>query len=115
MEQQTWLTRISLRCCDWSEWWFPDAYVFAALGVVPVGLLAVVIGVSPAATAYAFGDGLWSLIPFTIQMCFIIIGGYVVAAGGALYRDAGAVAAQRARCGGICSAHQRAGLVAALG
>src|ERR1700677_3935016 len=79
MEQQTWLTRIALRCCDWSERWFPDAYVFAALGVIVVGLLAVVIGVSPAATAYAFGDGFWSLIPFTMQMCFIIIGGYVVA------------------------------------
>src|SRR5580693_7953703 len=79
MEQQTWLTRIALRCCDWSERWFPDAYIFAALGVVVVGLLAVVIGVSPAATAYAFGDGFWSLIPFTMQMCFIIIGGYVVA------------------------------------
>jgi hypothetical protein len=25
MEQQTWLTRISLCCCDWSEWWFPVA------------------------------------------------------------------------------------------
>jgi short-chain fatty acids transporter len=79
MEQQTWLTRIALRCCDWSERWFPDAYVFAALGVIVVGLLAVLSGVSPAATTYAFGDGYWSLIPFTMQMCFIIIGGYVVA------------------------------------
>ena len=31
------------------------------------------------ATAQAFGDGFWSLIPFTMQMSFIIIGGYVVA------------------------------------
>ena len=44
MAQQTWLTRIALRCCDWSERWFPDAYVFAALGVIVVGLLAVVSG-----------------------------------------------------------------------
>jgi short-chain fatty acids transporter len=80
VEQQTWLTRIALRCCDWSERWFPDAYVFAALGVAVVGLLAIAIGASPAATAYAFGDGFWSLIPFTMQMCFIVIGGYVVAA-----------------------------------
>jgi short-chain fatty acids transporter len=79
VERQTWLIRIALRCCDWSERWFPDAYVFAALGVVMVGLLAIGIGVSPAATAIAFGDGFWSLIPFTMQMCFIIIGGYVVA------------------------------------
>ena len=80
MEQQTWLTRIALRCCDWSERWFPDPYVFVALGVIVVGLMATAIGVSPAATANAFGDGFWSLIPFTMQMCFIIIGGYVVAA-----------------------------------
>jgi short-chain fatty acids transporter len=37
MEHQTWLTRIALRCCEWSERWFPDAYVFAALGVIVVG------------------------------------------------------------------------------
>jgi short-chain fatty acids transporter len=79
VEQQTWLTRIALRCCDWSERWFPDAYVFAALGVVVVGLLAIGTGASPVATAKAFGDGFWSLIPFTMQMCFIVIGGYVVA------------------------------------
>src|SRR5713226_9494194 len=36
-------------------------------------------GASPTATTSAFGDGFWSLIPFTMQMCFIIIGGYVVA------------------------------------
>src|SRR3984893_4846315 len=80
MEQQTWLTGIALRCCDWSERWFPDPYIFVALGVIVVGLMAAAIGVSPAATANAFGDGFWSLIPFTMQMCFIIIGGYAVAA-----------------------------------
>ena len=75
MAQQTWLTRIALRCCDWSERWFPDAYVFAALGVIVVGLLAVVSGVSLAATAYAFGDGFWSLIPLTMLMCFTSVSG----------------------------------------
>ena len=117
VERQTWLIRIALRCCDWSERWFPDAYVFAALGVVIVGLLAIGIGVSPAATAIAFGDGFWSLIPFTMQMCFIIIGGYVVATSPlvARIRDAGEVAAKRARCGGFCGADEHAGLVASLG
>jgi short-chain fatty acids transporter len=80
MENQPWLPRLALRCCAWSERWFPDAYVFAALGVVLVAVLALVIGATPAATANAFGDGFWSLIPFTMQMTFIIIGGYVVAA-----------------------------------
>ena len=79
MAKQAWLTRVALRICAWSERWFPDAYVFAALGVVMVAVLAMVLGASPMATASAFGEGFWSLIPFTMQMCFIIIGGYTVA------------------------------------
>jgi short-chain fatty acids transporter len=76
---QGWVSRVALGCCAWSEQWFPDAYVFAAVGVIVVAVLAVVAGASPGATANAFGDGFWSLIPFTMQMCFIIIGGFVVA------------------------------------
>src|SRR4030095_709455 len=73
------LERIALRCCDWSERWVPDAYVFAALAVVIVAIAAILLGATPLQTAQAFGDGFWSLIPFTMQMSFIIIGGYVVA------------------------------------
>lgn len=73
------LERFALRCCNWSERWIPDAYVFAALAVVVVAIVALGLGASPVATARAFGDGFWSLIPFTMQMSFIIIGGYVVA------------------------------------
>jgi short-chain fatty acids transporter len=85
-DTQSWLTRLALRTCNWSERWFPDAYVFAALAVVLVALVAVAAGASPTATTSAFGDGFWSLIPFTMQMCFIIIGGYVVAASPAAAR-----------------------------
>lgn len=74
------LERFALRCCAWSQRWVPDAYVFAALGVVVAAVAAFALGASPARTAQAFGDGFWSLIPFTMQMCFIILGGYVVAA-----------------------------------
>lgn len=73
------LVRIALRCCAWSERWVPDAYVFAALAVIVVALAALALGASPMQTARAFGDGFWSLIPFTMQMSFIIIGGFVVA------------------------------------
>jgi short-chain fatty acids transporter len=73
------LEAAALRCCAWSERWMPDAYVFAALAVVIVAAAALALGATPAATAQAFGDGYWSLIPFTMQMSFIIIGGYVVA------------------------------------
>ena len=75
----SWLERAALGSCAWSERWIPDAYVFAALAVIAVAAAALVLGASPAATAAAFGDGFWSLIPFTMQMSFIIIGGYVVA------------------------------------
>jgi short-chain fatty acids transporter len=69
----------ALRCCAWSERWIPDAYVFAAFAVVIVAMVALALGASPVGVAQAFGDGFWSLIPFTMQMSFIIIGGYVVA------------------------------------
>ena len=73
------IERFALSCCNWSERWIPDAYVFAAAAVLIVAVIAMLLGASPVATAKAFGDGFWSLIPFTMQMSFIIIGGYVVA------------------------------------
>jgi short-chain fatty acids transporter len=71
--------RFALRCAKWAERWFPDSWVFAALAVVIVTLATLAIGAKPADTAKAFGDGFWSLIPFTMQMAFVVIGGYVVA------------------------------------
>jgi short-chain fatty acids transporter len=73
------LARIALRLSAWAERWFPDAYVFAALAVVIVALAAFALRASPQDVAISFGDGFWSLIPFTMQMAFIVIGGYVVA------------------------------------
>jgi len=75
----TGLARTALRLSNWAERWFPDAYIFAALGVIIVALAALAFGAEPQATAVAFGDGFWSLIPFTMQMTFVVIGGYVVA------------------------------------
>lgn len=71
--------RFALRCSSWAERWFPDSYVFAAVAVLLVALGALAIGGTATATATAFGDGFWSLIPFTMQMAFVVIGGYVVA------------------------------------
>ena len=73
------LEALALRCAAFAERWFPDAWVFAALGVVLVASAALVFGGTPRATAQAFGTGYWSLIPFTLQMVFVVIGGYVVA------------------------------------
>ena len=74
-----WTVRAALRCAAWAERWFPDAWVFAALGVVLVAAAALATGASPKATVEAFGSGFWSLIPFTMQMAFVVIGGYVLA------------------------------------
>ncbi|HET6431594.1 short-chain fatty acid transporter [Dyella sp.] len=73
------LARAALHCAAWSERWFPDAWVFAALGVALVAIAAMSFGTTPVATVRAFGDGFWSLIPFTMQMAFVVIGGYVLA------------------------------------
>src|SRR4249919_188606 len=74
-----WASRFARRCADWAERWFPDAYVFAALGVVVVAVAALACGASPRETAGALGKGYWSLVPFTMQMVFVVIGGYVLA------------------------------------
>ncbi len=58
----------------------PDkAADLAALGVVVAALAAFAFGATPTAAVKAFGDGFWSLIPFTMQMAFVVIGGYVLA------------------------------------
>lgn len=74
--------RFAMRCSNWAERWFPDSWVFAAVAVLVVALGAMSVGASPRETAKAFGDGFWSLIPFTLQMAFVVIGGYVVASSG---------------------------------
>ncbi|HUB88844.1 MAG TPA: TIGR00366 family protein, partial [Dyella sp.] len=73
------MARAALRSAAWAERWFPDAWVFAALGVIVVAAAVLAFGATPATTVNAFGDGFWSLIPFTMQMAFVVIGGYVLA------------------------------------
>src|SRR5579863_1862736 len=63
----------------WAERWFPDAFIFVAIAVVVVAAGAMINGAPPIAVSQAFGNGFWSLITFTMQMAFIVIGGYVVA------------------------------------
>jgi short-chain fatty acids transporter len=79
VEHPSMLSAIALRCCAWSERWFPDAFAFALVAVVAVALGALLIGVTPLAVAQNFGTGFWSVIPFTMQMTMIIVGGYVTA------------------------------------
>src|SRR6202040_3890627 len=73
------LVRTAIGFTLWAERWFPDAFIFVAIAVVVVALAALANGATPLAVSRAFGDGFWSLIPFTMQMAFVVIGGYVVA------------------------------------
>ena len=73
------LARLGTRIADLSERFFPDAYVFALAAVVVVFLFGLSLGEPPMRVVTAFGEGFWTLVPFTMQMALIIIGGFVVA------------------------------------
>ncbi len=76
---QSFMARLGARLADWSEKWFPDAYVFAAIAVVVVCGAALAMGRTPTQVSIDFGKSFWNLIPFTMQMAFVVIGGYIVA------------------------------------
>jgi short-chain fatty acids transporter len=73
------LARVGVALADWSERWFPDAFVFALVAILIVFLAGLLLGSGIRDLVKYFGDGFWSLIPFTMQMAIIILGGYVVA------------------------------------
>ncbi|MGC9967750.1 MAG: TIGR00366 family protein [Syntrophobacteraceae bacterium] len=79
------LESIGLGLAAWSEKWFPDAWIFALIGIVFIFFFGIIIGESPLNLALAGGKQFWVLIPFTMQMAMIIIGGYVVASTPAVY------------------------------
>ena len=74
------LARLGMALADWSERWFPDAFVFALVAILFVFVAGLLAGSAVRDLVKYFGDGFWILIPFTMQMAIIIIGGYVVAA-----------------------------------
>ena len=73
------LARLGTRIADLSERYFPDAFVFALAAVLVVFAFGLTLGERPMALVHAFGEGFWVLVPFTMQMALIIIGGFVVA------------------------------------
>ncbi|WP_220495112.1 TIGR00366 family protein [Paracoccus sp. MC1854] len=73
------LARFSRAMVNFAERWFPDSYVFVLLAVVAVAFGTFMHGGSASDISFAFGEGFWNLIPFTMQMALVAIGGYVVA------------------------------------
>lgn len=84
------IERFAERATAWTERWMPDAFVFAlgATLVVFVAAWAVdpAVRQSPIRLVDAWGTGFWSLIPFTLQMAMIIVGGYVLASSPPVFR-----------------------------
>ena len=78
--------RLGMALADWSQRWFPDAFVFALVGLIVVFLAGSLMGIAMRDLVKYFGDGFWSLIPFTMQMAIIIVGGYVVATSPPIHR-----------------------------
>lgn len=86
------LVRFGLGLANWSERWFPDPLVFALLGIVVVFVVGLFLHQSPSRLAIQGGKNFWTLVPFTLQMVMIIIGGYVVASTPIVYRAIQALA-----------------------
>lgn len=82
--------RFAQRATAAAERFMPDAFVFAlaATAVVSAAALAVdpAIRLSPLRLVDAWGEGFWTLIPFTLQMTMIIVGGYVLATAPPVFR-----------------------------
>ena len=77
--QERGLARFAQRLAAATEKWFPDAYVFALIGVAVVSIAALLIGSTPKEVAEAFGGGFWDLAEFTLQMAMVVLTGYIVA------------------------------------
>ncbi|MBI2214864.1 MAG: short-chain fatty acid transporter [Acidobacteria bacterium] len=73
------LARFGTAIASFMERFFPDAFVFALVAVAVVFLFGLGVGETPLVLVGAFGDGFWSLVPFTMQMILVIVGGFVVA------------------------------------
>jgi short-chain fatty acids transporter len=84
--QEQHLVRFGLGLARWSERWFPDPLVFALLGIVVVFVTGLALHQSPSKLAIQGGKNFWTLVPFTMQMVMIIVGGYVVASTPIMYR-----------------------------
>ena len=73
------LARAGMAIASACERWFPDAFVFALGAVLLAFAGGLLVGERPATLVRAFGDSFWTLIPFTMQMALVIVGGFTVA------------------------------------
>ncbi len=91
-QQGNFFERMGASLADWSERWFPDAYVFAVIALIVTCAGALLNGRPVEKIAIDFGTSFWALIPFTMQMAFVVIGGYIVAISRPVHKLIGALA-----------------------
>ncbi|HKM50624.1 MAG TPA: TIGR00366 family protein [Candidatus Bathyarchaeia archaeon] len=71
--------KVGYATSDWTETWFPDAFVFVLIASIAVFILGLALRNSPYDLAIDFGKGFWTLLAFSMQMVLIIVGGFLVA------------------------------------
>jgi short-chain fatty acids transporter len=73
------ISRLANLFTAWAQRWVPDAYVIAILlTAIVFGLAVTVGGAGPMDAVDAWGSGFWELLQFSMQMCVIMLGGYVL-------------------------------------
>ena len=88
------LQRLATASTRWSTRWVPDAWVIAIILSIAAYLLGLIFTKSSAFQLVQYwGNGFWVLLSFGMQMCLIIMTGYILATtplvGKALNRLAG--------------------------
>jgi len=71
----------------WTERWIPDAFVIVIVLSIVTFILALIWGFKPEVgmgqrafdSIKAWGDGFWALLAFAMQMCLIMMTGYILA------------------------------------
>ncbi len=65
---------------NWTEKWIPDAIVIVWILTVITFIFAFIWGdVGPVKAVHAWGKGFWILLKFGMQMCLIMMTGYILA------------------------------------
>ena len=74
------LTQISLWLTQWSERWMPSAFSTAVILTLVIFLGGIFLGKSSLTDCIRYwGNGFWLLLEFGMQMCLMLVSGYLVA------------------------------------
>jgi short-chain fatty acids transporter len=74
------LQRLAGALTSWSTRWVPDAWIIAVILSVTAYILGLIFTKStPYELVQYWGNGFWILLSFAMQMCLIIVTGYILA------------------------------------